>query len=115
MLKQARCKRIMDRQMAGSKLIKREYRLMIQLLILNVIFFGSCVPLMIIFHIYSSKESRQTASYARNVVWCYFAVLLNAAANPLVYGRKLPVFQRWIKKRKQERRFPFTAKNETCE
>ena len=114
MLKKARCKRIMDRQIARSKLIKREYRLMIQLLIVNVIFFGSCVPLVIIFHIYPSKESRQTASYVRNVVWCYFAVLLNAAANPLVYGRKLPVFQWWIQKRKQQRRFPFTAKNETC-
>ena len=82
---------------------KTEFRLVIRLLIVNLIFFGSCIPVMIIFHIYSSQKSRQSASYVRKVVWCYFAVLLNAAANPLVYGSKLPVFQRWFEKRKQRR------------
>ena len=106
LLKQAKDKRKMSTHNGGpvSKvLFKRDFRLVIRLLILNLIFFGSCVPLMIIFHIYSSKESRQSASYVRKVVWCYFAVLLNAVANPFVYGVKLPVFQRWIEKRKQLR------------
>ena len=64
----------------GKVLFKRNFRLVIRLLILNLIFFGSCVPLMITFHIYSSQESRQSASYVRKVIWCYFAVLLNAVA-----------------------------------
>ena len=106
LLKQARDKRKISTCNAGpvgKLLFKRDFRLVIRLLILNLIFFGSCVPLMIIFHIYSSQESRQSASYVRKVVWCYFAVLLNAVANPFVYGVKLPIFQRWIEKRKQLR------------
>ena len=86
-----------------GNLLKRDFHLLFPLLILKLIFYGSCIPLKIMFHIYSSEESRQSASFIRKVVWCHFAVLLNAAANPLVYAVKLPIFQRWIEKRKKGR------------
>lgn len=115
MLKQARDKKKTAVNSAGpignENGSKTEFRLVIRLLIVNLIFFGSCIPVMVIFHIDSSKTSRQSASYVRKVVWCYFAVLLNAAANPLVYASKLPVFQRWFEKRKQ-RRFSRAISNE---
>ena len=84
MFKKARDKRIDHAQNQNGipnpkhKLLKRKYILLIRLLIVNLTFFGSCIPMMIIFYIYPTKESRQSTSYVRKVIWCYFAVLLNA-------------------------------------
>ena len=105
MFKKARDKRIDDEQHGvaspKNRLLKRKYILLIRLLIVNLTFFGSCIPMMIVFFIYPTKESRQSTSYVRKVIWCYFAVLLNAFIHPLVYAVKLPIFVRHLNKLKE--------------
>ncbi len=106
MVKNARDKRINDEQhgVASPKhrLLKRKYRLFLRLLIVNLTFFGSCIPMMIVFFIYPTKESRQSTSYVRKAIWCYFAVLFNAVIHPLVYAVKLPIFVRHFNKLKEK-------------
>jgi hypothetical protein len=97
MFKIARDKRKMDeRNPAVVNDTHRNSRLRIRLLIVNLIFFASCIPLMIIFYLYPSKRSRESTAYIRKVVWCYFAVLFNAAVHPLVYAARLPTFKRYF-------------------
>jgi hypothetical protein len=102
MLKQARDKRKIDVRNAilrtKGKCLKKEYYLLIRLLIVNVTFFGSCIPLMTILYLYNTKQSRQTSSFRHKIIWFYVASVLNAAIDPLVYSLSHPIFKKYIKK-----------------
>jgi hypothetical protein len=102
MFKQASDKRKVDAQNAvpsfKRKLLKREYRLFIRLLIVNLTFFGSCIPVMIMLYLYLTKESRHTSSFRHKITWFYLVSVLNAAIDPLVYSINHPVFKRYFNK-----------------
>jgi hypothetical protein len=102
MFKQARDKRKIDIQNAvfssKIKLVKREYRLLIRLLIVNLTFFGSCIPMLVMLYLYHTKESRQTFSFRHKIIWFYLFSVLNAAVDPLVYSTSHPIFKRYFNK-----------------
>jgi hypothetical protein len=106
MIRQARSKREATVRLQSAvltpneKLLKKEYRLFIRLLIVTLTFFGACIPTMVLMYLYPTVSSRQTRSFVRKSIWCLFALLFNAAANPVIYAFNHPIFERYFNRKR---------------
>ena len=104
MFKLARSKRRVSVQQqsavlaAGDKLLRKEFRMLIRLLMVNLTFFGACIPTMVMLYLYPTVLSRQTRSFQRKMIWCFFASLFNAVMNPVIYSSNHPIFKRYFNK-----------------
>ncbi len=102
MFKQARNKRRVTAQQESvflatrDRLFKREFRLLVRLLLVTLTFFGACIPTVILLYLYPTIALRQTSSFQRKIVACYLVSLFNAATNPLIYSTNHPIFQRYF-------------------
>jgi phage shock protein PspC (stress-responsive transcriptional regulator) len=83
---------------AGDKLLGKEFRLLIRLLVVTLTFFGACIPTMVLMYLYPTAPSRQTRSFQRKIIWCLLALLFNAVINPLIYSSNHPIFKRYLNK-----------------
>ena len=86
----------------GDKLLKKEFRLSIRLLLVTLTFVRACIPtmhglnVMDILYLHPTISSRQKRSFTRKIIWCFLALLFNVAANPLIYSTNHPIFKRYF-------------------
>ena len=81
-----------------AKYFTKERALPFRLLILFLTFIASSIPLMVLAHVYHSKETRTSVSIHKNVSWCLLTMQLNAIIDPLVYSIDHPIFRRYVEK-----------------
>jgi hypothetical protein len=78
--------------------LRKEFRLLFRLLIVALTFFGACIPSMVVLYLHPTPSSRLTPSFRRKIIWCFFAMIFNAVADPLIYSTNHPIFKRYFNK-----------------
>jgi hypothetical protein len=77
--------------------LRKEFRLLFRrLLIVALTFFGACIPTIVVMYLHPTPSSRQTRSFRRKIIWCSFAMIFNAAVDPLIYSTNHPIFKRYF-------------------
>ena len=103
MFKTARDKRRVTTQQQNSlrppedRLPKCEICLPTRPLIATLTFLGASIPTIVSLYLYPTIPTRQTSSFQRKIVWCFVFMVVNSAADPLVYLPTKPVFRRYFK------------------